>query len=130
MLKQIDIVRGVIGDQVAVQGVLCFVEADWPLLGGSFTTRGVEVMWPKKLYPLLKAGDRADMMLSRMCTDGWRQPFRRHDHEWVRGWGSASCGDSKLSAVQPRITAMSSIASQLFAETAHPPSGSRLSASQ
>ena len=50
-----------IGDQVAVQGVLCFVEADWPLLGGSFTTRGVEVMWPKKLYPLLQAGDRADI---------------------------------------------------------------------
>lgn len=61
VLKQIDIVRGVIGDQVAVQGVLCFVEADWPLLGDSFTTRGVEVMWPKKLYPLLQAGDHADV---------------------------------------------------------------------
>jgi hypothetical protein len=61
VLKQISIVRDVIGDQVAVQGVLCFVEADWPLLGGSFTTRGVEVMWPKKLYPLLQAGDRADL---------------------------------------------------------------------
>lgn len=61
VLKQISIVREVIGDQVAVQGVLCFVEADWPLLGGSFTTRGVEVMWPKKLYPLLQAGDRTDI---------------------------------------------------------------------
>lgn len=60
-LKQVGIVREVIGDQIAVQGVLCFVEADWPLLGGSFTTRGVEVMKPKKLYPLLLAGDRADM---------------------------------------------------------------------
>ena len=60
-LKQIGIVRKVIGDQVAVQGVLCFVEADWPLLGGSFTTRGVEVMKPKKLYPLLQAGDLADV---------------------------------------------------------------------
>ncbi|MDZ5661392.1 nuclease-related domain-containing protein [Nocardioides sp. S-58] len=61
VLKQADVVRGVVGDKVAVQGVLCFVEADWPLLGGSFTTRGVEVMWPKKLYPLLQAGDRADI---------------------------------------------------------------------
>jgi hypothetical protein len=25
------------------------------LLGGSFTSRGVEVLWPKKLYPKLKA---------------------------------------------------------------------------
>jgi hypothetical protein len=55
MLKQIDIVRGAVGEQITVQGVLCFVEADWPLFGSSFTTRGVEVMWPKKLYPLLRA---------------------------------------------------------------------------
>jgi hypothetical protein len=61
MLKQIDIVRGAVGDRVALQGVLCFVEADWPLLGGSFTTRGVEVMKPNKLYPLLQAGDRKDV---------------------------------------------------------------------
>lgn len=60
MLKQISIVREVVGDQVAVQGVLCFVEADWPLLGGWFATRGVEVMRPKKLYPLLQAGDSTD----------------------------------------------------------------------
>lgn len=55
MLKQIDIVRGAVDEHVTVQGVLCFVEADWPLFGSSFTTRGVEVMRPKKLYPLLRA---------------------------------------------------------------------------
>jgi hypothetical protein len=32
-----------------VLGALCFVEADWPLLGGSFSVRGVEVLWPKKI---------------------------------------------------------------------------------
>lgn len=41
--------------------MLCFVEADWPLLGGSSTTRGVEVMKPKKLYPLLQAGGMGDV---------------------------------------------------------------------
>lgn len=55
VLKQVDIVRGVVGDEVPVHGTLCFVEADWPLVGGSFTTRGVEALWPKKLYPKLKA---------------------------------------------------------------------------
>lgn len=55
VLKQIDIVNGAIGEAVPVYGVLCFVESDWPLLGGSFTSRGVGVMWPKKLYPKLKA---------------------------------------------------------------------------
>ena len=55
VLKQVDIVRAVLGDNVPIHGVLCFVEADWPLIGGSFTTRGVEALWPKKLYPKLKA---------------------------------------------------------------------------
>jgi hypothetical protein len=55
VLKQVDLVRSIVGDEVPVTGVLCFIEADWPLIGGSFTTRGVEVVWPKKLYPLLTA---------------------------------------------------------------------------
>lgn len=55
VLKQVDIVRGVTGDDVPVHGMLCFVEADWPPIGGSFTTRGVESLWPKKLYPKLRA---------------------------------------------------------------------------
>ena len=55
VLKQVDIVRAVLGDNVPIHGVLCFVEADWPLIGGSFNTRRVEALWPKKLYPKLKA---------------------------------------------------------------------------
>ena len=34
-------------------GVLCFVEADWPLIGGAFTTRGIHALWPKRLVSLL-----------------------------------------------------------------------------
>lgn len=55
VLNQVDIVRGLVGDDLPVHGVLCFVEADWPLIGGSFTTRGVQALWPKRLYPQLKA---------------------------------------------------------------------------
>lgn len=29
-------------------GMMCFVEADWPMLGGNFTISGVEVLWPRK----------------------------------------------------------------------------------
>jgi len=29
-------------------GMLCFVEADWPLLGGDFVIDNVEVLWPRK----------------------------------------------------------------------------------
>jgi hypothetical protein len=54
VLKQVDVVRGVLEDNAAVHGVLCFVDADWPLIGGAFTTQGVQVLWPKKLYPQLQ----------------------------------------------------------------------------
>lgn len=52
VLKQIDLVRDVVGD-LPVAGALCFVEADWPLIGGAFATRGVHVLWPKRLAKLL-----------------------------------------------------------------------------
>lgn len=55
VLKQVDVVSRVIGDDLTVTGVLCFVEADWPLFGGSFITRGVETLWPKKLFAKLNA---------------------------------------------------------------------------
>ena len=42
-------------DGVPVLGALCFVEADWPLIGGSFSARDVEVLWPKKLASRLIA---------------------------------------------------------------------------
>ncbi|WP_344196377.1 nuclease-related domain-containing protein [Pedococcus aerophilus] len=55
VLKQVEAVRiGLADDTVPVHGVLCFVEADWPLFGGSFTTHDVQVVWPKKLYPQLQ----------------------------------------------------------------------------
>jgi hypothetical protein len=53
VLRQTAIVRRALADAghsaVPVAGVLCFVDADWPLIGGSFTTRGVHVLRPKKI---------------------------------------------------------------------------------
>jgi hypothetical protein len=50
VLKQVDLVRTAVSDEaVQVRGFLCFVAADWPLLSGSFATRGVTALWPKKL---------------------------------------------------------------------------------
>jgi len=55
VLEQVDLVRSIVGGNVPVTGVLCFIDSDWPLLGGAFTTRAVEVLWPRKLYPRLIA---------------------------------------------------------------------------
>jgi Nuclease-related domain len=53
--KQVALVRDALGDEAAVdvRGLLCFVDADWPLIGGTFITRGVSVLWPKKLASLV-----------------------------------------------------------------------------
>ncbi len=56
VLHQVALVRDVIGP-VSTHGALCFVDADWPLFGGSFTVRGVDVCWPKRLAKQLAALD-------------------------------------------------------------------------
>jgi Nuclease-related domain len=65
VLKQVDVVRDLVGD-VPVTGALCFVEADWPLIGGSFSTRGVHVLWPKRLAKLLTEQSSGDVDVPRM----------------------------------------------------------------
>lgn len=58
VLKQMDVVRPIlqefVGD-VPVTGALCFVDADWPLIGGPFTTRGVHVLGPRRLIKQLNS---------------------------------------------------------------------------
>jgi hypothetical protein len=60
VLKQVEVVRSVLGDEMPVSGVLCFIDADWPLFGGAFTTRGVDVLWPKRLYARIAADGPLD----------------------------------------------------------------------
>lgn len=58
VFKQAERVRDVLaedGAQPPVRGFLCFVDADWPPVGGSFSTRGVGVLWPRKLASLINA---------------------------------------------------------------------------
>lgn len=61
VLKQVDIVRDFVGDDVPITGALCFVEADWPLIGGAFSTRGVHVLWPKRLAKVLTGQSAGDV---------------------------------------------------------------------
>lgn len=55
MHKQLRLVRAALANQpdVPVRGVLCFLDADWPLIGGSFAIGGVDVVWPKRLRVML-----------------------------------------------------------------------------
>lgn len=53
VLWQVERVQSVLEGTAPVAGLLCFVEADWPLIGGSFTVRGVRVCWPARLAKTL-----------------------------------------------------------------------------
>ncbi|WP_427004504.1 nuclease-related domain-containing protein [Pseudarthrobacter sp. H2] len=65
VLKQVGLVRDLVGD-VPVTGALCFVEADWPLIGGAFATRGIHVLWPKRLGKVLAEEVPGDVDVAAM----------------------------------------------------------------
>lgn len=72
VLKQVDVVRELVGD-VPVTGALCFVQADWPLIGGAFSTRGVHVLWPKRLAKVLLEQTAGDVDVARTRESvAWR----------------------------------------------------------
>jgi hypothetical protein len=52
VIKQVNLVRSALANaghhEVEPRGVLCFVDADWPLFGGDFAINRVDVLWPKK----------------------------------------------------------------------------------
>jgi hypothetical protein len=53
--RQVDVVRAGLGADVDVDvtAALCFVDADWPLIGGSFVIDGVAVTWARRLVSVL-----------------------------------------------------------------------------
>lgn len=57
---------------VSVIGVLCFLQADWPLIGGSFTVSGIDVTWPRALIKQMveRPGDGLDVdaIYTRLAT--------------------------------------------------------------
>ena len=69
--KQVNLVRDALDAvglaAIPVRGMLCFVEATWPLIGGSFDIDGVDVLWPKKAAEhLLAPGDLDEAMTERV----------------------------------------------------------------
>ncbi len=66
VLNQVGLVRDLVGD-VPVTGALCFVEADWPLIGGAFATRGIHVLWPKRLAKVLTEQTAGGLDVAAVC---------------------------------------------------------------
>lgn len=57
--KQVDLVGAALDDagldDVPVNGVLCFVQADWPLIGGAFEIERLHVLWPRRAVSLVQS---------------------------------------------------------------------------
>lgn len=53
---------------VPVTGALCFIEADWPLIGGSFTVNGVHVLWPRLLVKRLTTAIETNVDVDAVAT--------------------------------------------------------------
>lgn len=70
--KQLGHVRAALAERpdVPVRGVLCFVDADWPLIGGDFVVRDVSVLWPKRLKALL--AQRGPLDADAIAETQWR----------------------------------------------------------
>lgn len=51
--KQLGVLREVVGSDVPLRGVLCFIEASWPVFGGDFRIREIDVVWPRRLHAIL-----------------------------------------------------------------------------
>jgi hypothetical protein len=69
--KQLDRVRSALESadlaDVPVHGMLCFVEADWPLIGGTFTISELYVLFPRKAVEyLVKPGPLDDAAIQRV----------------------------------------------------------------
>jgi hypothetical protein len=62
MKSQVDrITRTVDDPTIPVTGVLCFLDADWPLIGGSFTVDGMHVFWPRLLIQRMTEAASAEI---------------------------------------------------------------------
>lgn len=51
--RQVAVVEQVVDGQMPVHGVLCFIDADWPLLSRGFDIGDVHVLPPRRLFAAL-----------------------------------------------------------------------------
>jgi hypothetical protein len=67
--SQVERVATSLGDAASpVHGVLCFLDADWPLIGGSFIVDGIHVLWPRLLLKRVTEAQASDVDVDGIHT--------------------------------------------------------------
>lgn len=80
--------RRLIEGEAPVHGVLCLLDANWPLFGGNFTTRGVQALWSKKIYPQLQSEGPSPPRVSPSFIRRSRANCQHPEQavRWCGGW--------------------------------------------
>jgi hypothetical protein len=55
--------------EVPVEGVLCFLEADWPLFGDSFAVDGIHITWPRRLLEQITSSKPVSIDVATLRTN-------------------------------------------------------------
>ena len=82
--KQVTIVQASVGPIVPANGVLCFVDADWPAIGGAITIRDIRVLGPRRLIKLIRRSSTGPVNVpetSNSSRGRFRLPDRVVIHE-------------------------------------------------
>ncbi len=67
--KQVSHVRAALEEvDVPVRGALCFLEADWPMIGGSFVVDGIQVLWPRLLVKRINDTEGQVVDIDDVCA--------------------------------------------------------------
>ena len=77
--KQVNLVLAALAmrglQHVPVTGMLCFVEAEWPLLGGDFVIEKIKVLWPSKAADLIRKPGLLDAATSQQVFRSLAEAF-------------------------------------------------------
>ena len=77
--KQVNLVLAALAKRglqhVPVTGMLCFVEAEWPLLGGDFVIEKIKVLWPSKAADLIRKPGLLDAATSQQVFRSLAEAF-------------------------------------------------------
>lgn len=61
--------------QIPVTGMLCFVDADWPLVRGDFTISSVRVLWPRKAAEHIRKAGALDASTAQRTSQALASAF-------------------------------------------------------
>lgn len=125
--KQLGLVRAALADhaEVPVRGALCFVDADWPLIGGDIMTASRRRVAQEAFKLLTQPGPSSPITSPRCCGNTTKRSRERRDNPPPSPEaGSAHRLCAVMAAIRGRTVRGRTPGSLLEGERTHRPEGS------